>query len=98
MSSHWAWCKKVAEQHDAEKPFAPENGQPLKFRIGDKVIYTNDNGAKFNLIVTGLFQREEGEILYCTGKRYYLNWDCHWMPATESSLELDKGTTYRKGD
>ena len=97
MSSHWAWCKEVAKQHDKDKPFAPENGQPLKFKIGDKVLYTNDNGAKFNLIVTGLFQREEGESLYCTGKRYYLNWDCHWMPTTESSLEFDKGMIAKKG-
>lgn len=87
MSSHWAWCKKIAEQHDREKPFAPENGQPLKLKIGDKVIYTNDYGVQFNQVVTGIFQREEGESLYCTGKRYYLNWDCHWMPATESSLK-----------
>ena len=42
MSSHWEWMEEVIRKHDAEHPFAPENGQPLKFKPGDKVIYTND--------------------------------------------------------
>lgn len=29
MSSHWKWAEKVAAQHDQEKTFAPEKGQPL---------------------------------------------------------------------
>jgi hypothetical protein len=41
MSSHHDYIIEITAQHDALKPFAPENGQPLRFKIGDAVIYTN---------------------------------------------------------
>lgn len=36
MNSHHEWVKEVTAQHDAQKPFSPENGQPLRFRVGDR--------------------------------------------------------------
>ena len=47
MSSHHDYIIEITAQHDALKPFAPENGQPLRFKIGDAVIYTNEYGAQF---------------------------------------------------
>ena len=38
MSSHHDYIIEITAQHDALKPFAPENGQPLRFKIGDAVI------------------------------------------------------------
>ena len=37
MSSHHEWAEEVTARHDATKPFAPENGQPLRFKAGDPV-------------------------------------------------------------
>ena len=42
MSSYWKYEEEVVAQHDAEKPFAPENGEPLKFAVGDVVAFTNE--------------------------------------------------------
>ena len=53
MSSHHDYIIEITAQHDALKPFAPENGQPLRFKIGDAVIYTNEYGAQFRRRVTG---------------------------------------------
>lgn len=88
VSSHWEWVKRVQADHDAKKPFAPENGQPLKFKVGDKVTFTNDYGVEFhNLTVTGLYTKPDCECsLYANGARYYLDTDAHWFPHKESSL------------
>jgi hypothetical protein len=56
MSSHHDYIIEITAQHDALKPFAPENGQPLRFKIGDAVIYTNEFGAQFRRRVTGFYQ------------------------------------------
>lgn len=89
MSSHHDWAEKVIEQHDREKPFAPENGQPLKFKIGEAVIYTNDYGVSFGPHrVTGLHQPTEPSSLYASGYRYYLDKVSCWMPVKESSLSV----------
>ena len=55
MSSHHDYIIEITAQHDALKPFAPENGQPLRFKIGDAVIYTNDAGLQFRRRVTGFY-------------------------------------------
>ncbi len=90
MSSHHDWVVEVMAHHDAEKPFAPENGQPLRFRIGDPVIYTNPTGAEFALRVTGLYTRPAAPCgLYARGARYLLDWECPWFPVTESQLRPD---------
>lgn len=88
MSSHWEWSERVIAQHDAEKPFAPENGEPLKFKAGDNVIFTNDAGIEFELQVTGLFEPEEPCPLYACGYRYLLDWSCPWFPVEERKLRL----------
>lgn len=87
MSSHHDWETEIIAQHARETPFAPENGQPLKFVVGDAVIYTNDYGVSFGpRRVTGLYQPDMPSSLYATGYRYYLDKDSHWMPVKESSL------------
>lgn len=89
MSSHWEWQEKVVAQHDLEKPFAPENGEPLKFKIGDPVIYTNDYGVSFRLRITGFYQPAEPCSLYATGRRYLLDWSCPWFPVKEAQMLVD---------
>jgi len=89
MSSHWEWAKRMVEQHDAEKPFAPENGQPLKFGIDDSVIFTNDAGIEFKFRITG-FYRPSPNAMYAAGARYLVNSDSPWFPVKESALRLDQ--------
>lgn len=90
MSSHQEWEEEVTAQHDAQKPFAPENGQPLRFKIGDPVIYTNPAGIDFPLRVTGFYQRPGSpDGMYATGARYLLDWNSPWYPVPESRLRLD---------
>lgn len=86
MSSHDDWVCELIAEHDAAKPFAPENGTPLKFKVGEDVLYTNEYGVSFERRITGLFQRTEGSSLYARGMRYLLNTDSPWMPVTEASL------------
>lgn len=85
--SHWDWEEAVIERHQSEKPYAPENGEPLKFKVGDEVIYTNDYGVQFKQTVTGFYQPDQINSLYATGYRYLLDTDCYWMPVRESSLQ-----------
>jgi hypothetical protein len=86
MSSHHEWSEEVIKQHNENKPYAPENGQPLKFKVGDSVVYTNSYGVSFNLTVTGFYIPEQITSQYATGCRYYLNGSAPWMPVTEESL------------
>lgn len=90
MSSHWEWAKKVVAQHDLEKPFAPENGAPLKFKIGDPVIFTNTYGVSFRQRITGFYQPTEPCSLYATGSRYLVDSSSPWFPVKESALQLDE--------
>ena len=69
MSSHHDYIIEITAQHDALKPFAPENGQPLRFKIGDAVIYTNEFGAQFRRRVTGFYQPTGLSGLYARGAR-----------------------------
>ena len=64
MGSLHDYIIEITAQHDALKPFAPENGQPLRFRIGDAVIYTNDAGLQFRRRVTGFYRPAEPSGLY----------------------------------
>lgn len=89
MSSHWAWQEKIVAQHDLEKPFAPENGKPLKFQIGDPVVFTNDNGVTFKHRIAGFYHPTDPCSLYASGRRYLLDWECPWFPVKEDQLELD---------
>ncbi|HEJ2164923.1 TPA: hypothetical protein SLW49_000617 [Pseudomonas aeruginosa] len=89
MSSHNDYIIEITAQHDALKPFAPENGQPLRFKIGDAVIYTNEFGAQFRRRVTGFYRPTALSGLYARGARYLLNSSSSWMPVSESSLRPD---------
>lgn len=86
MSSHHEWAEEVIARHDAEKPFAPENGEALRFAIGDPVIFTNDAGVSFDLTITGFYQPAGGCSLYAMGARYLVNSRTPWVPVKESSL------------
>ena len=85
--SHQDWEKEMIEKHDLQKPFAPENGNELLFKIGDDIIYTKDNGAIFTFKVTKLYQPNPIDSHYAIGCRYLLNWDCPWFPVKECNLE-----------
>jgi hypothetical protein len=87
MSSHHEWVDELIKHHDEQKPFAPENGQPLLFKVGDAVTYTNGFGVSFNRTVTGIYQPSQPCSLYATGCRYLLNNSSHWMPVEEASLK-----------
>lgn len=86
MSRHNEWADKVLARHDAEKPFAPENGGSLRFAIGDRVVFTNDYGAEFERTVTGFYHPTR--LLYAQGYRYLVNSDSPWMPVKEASLRV----------
>jgi hypothetical protein len=97
MSSHNEWVAKVAAQHDAQKPFAPENGQPLRFKVGDPVIYTTPYGAELFLRVSGFYERPASpNARYANGARYLLDWECPWFPVSESCLRLDESRAERE--
>lgn len=85
MSSHWEYQEKVVAQHDAEKPFAPENGEPLKFAVGDVVAFTNEYGVMFRGIrVTGFYKPDPINSLYATGRRYLLDRNARQAPALQA--------------
>jgi len=89
MSSHHDYIIEITAQHDALKPFAPENDQPLRFKIGDAVIYSNEFGAQFRRRVTGFYRPAGFSGLYARGARYLLNSSSPWMPVSESNLRPD---------
>lgn len=92
MSSHHEWAERVIAQHDRSKPFAPENGTPLKFKAGDPVIFTNDYGVQFRQRITGLYLPTEPCSLYANGRRYLVNSSSPWFPVKEAQLQLDEDT------
>ena len=84
---HHEAMKELIALHDATTPFAPENGEPLKFNIGDKVTYVNDFGCIFEgYTIIGIMNRDDYESLNCSGRRYYIDSDSPWMPVKESNL------------
>ena len=89
MSSHHDYILEITAQHDSLKPFAPESSQPLRFAIGDAVIFTNEFGAQFRCRVTGLYQPTGLSGLYAHDARYLLNSSSPWVPVAESSLRPD---------
>lgn len=94
MSSHWEWVEERMREHDETKPYAPENGQELKFKIGDPVIYTNEYGREWRRVVTGYYARPKNPCgLYANGARYFLNGDAHWFPHSERELRADDTAT-----
>ena len=85
--SHHEAIARLIKEHDEIKPFAPENGQKLKFKVGDKVTYINDYGCTFeDKTITKIMERADDESLYCSGRRYYIDSDCPWMPVEEANL------------
>lgn len=88
FESHHSWQDRMVLEHAQTKPFSPENGNPLKFKIGDVVIYTNDSGVEFKCKINGFYQPAPTDSLYATGYRYLLNNSSYWMPVRENSLRL----------
>ncbi|GAO24345.1 hypothetical protein ALISP_4165 [Alicycliphilus sp. B1] len=89
MSSHHDYIIEITAEHDALKSFAPENGQALRFAIGDAVIFTNEFGVQFRLRVTGFYRPAGLSGLYARGARYLLDSSSPWMPVSEASLRTD---------
>jgi hypothetical protein len=96
MSSHWDYVEQRIKDYDLNKPFAPENGEALKFAIGQTVVFTNDYGVEFRPTITGLYKRESDAGMYSAGYRYLVNSSSPWFPVKEQSLRLAaiKGVTY----
>ena len=84
--NHHEWAERIIAEHDKNKPFAPENGEQLKFSVGDEVIYTNEYGVEFKRRITGFYTPEKKDTTYARGGRYMLDYDCFWVPVKESSL------------
>jgi len=89
MSSHHDWIAEITAQHDAQKPFAPENGRPLRFVVGDPVIYTNPAGIEFRNRITGFYRPASPCGQYAQGARYLIDSASPWFPVPESRLRLD---------
>lgn len=93
MSSHHEWVLQQQLLHDELKPYAPENGEPLQFAIGDQVIWTSENGTEFAYHITGLYQPHSACALYAAGYRYFVNSDSAWFPKTQQSLRKNLVST-----
>jgi len=80
---HQTLTMRELASHDLARPFAPENGQPLKFKIGDLVaVRISDEISVVRVI--GYYQARDG--LYARGKRYLLDVETHWVPYSEDQL------------
>jgi hypothetical protein len=90
MGGHHEWVDEVVARHDLGKPFAPENGQALKFSVGDVVTYENDFGVTFRRTITGLYRPEPPSSLYARGYRYLVDSDSPWMPVREAALHFSE--------
>lgn len=58
---------------------------PCDFKVGDKVVFTNDYGVEFQLFVRGFCPEP---IL--NGRFIYVFTDCWWFPVKPESLRLVK--------
>lgn len=91
MSSYWEWVENVIVQYDQEKFFVLENGQFLKFKVGDFVIYMNLVGLEFVLCVIGFYEcLVVFDGMYVKGVCYLLDWECLWFFVVELCLCLDE--------
>ena len=86
VRSHADWQAAVIHLHDQEAPFAPENGSPLRFSVGDPVIYANASGALFSCRIRALYAPEHPCSLYAMGARYLLDGFGSHMPVAEAEL------------
>lgn len=58
----------------------------MKFKVGDKVIFTNrETGVKLEKTFTILGFKKPEEFY---GREVYLDWDAYWFPVYKSELEL----------
>lgn len=90
MSSFWDWEKKQVAAHNEKRPYAPENGSPLKFKPGDSVIYTHEYLGTCKAVVSGYYLPTAMDSFYAQGARYLLDRGAYWFPVKESELTLDK--------
>lgn len=88
MSSHHEWAEEVIADHDLKRPFAPENGQPLKFSVGEKVVFTSEFGVRFEHKIAGIYRPTHECALYALGARYILDGEALRLPVAEKSLEV----------
>lgn len=91
--SHQSWQERIIAEHDTTRPFAPENGEPLRFAVGDRVIFSNDYGMRFRAKVSGLYRPPSTTSLYARGYRYTLDKADFWMPVREDQLTPDDEAT-----
>lgn len=60
---------------------------PCDFKVGDKVVYTNEFGVIFKDMEIIGFSKSDHD-LFKYGKFIHLNSDCYWMPESPDSLQI----------
>lgn len=81
-------CERA--QRELATEMVDESPIPCDFKVGDRVIYTNDYGVEFENVVFGFTRKphyvpERPDI---EPRFVYVHWDCWWFPARASSLRL----------
>lgn len=78
----------LANQEKKKQDFlnALEKTPPLAcdFKVGDKVIYTNDYGVEFDLVVKGFDKLDQ----ICHGRFIYVFEDAYWFSVRAEQLRL----------
>ncbi len=62
----------------------------MGFKVGDKVTYTNDNGAVFEgHTITKIDENQKTNMLAKYGSIYFLDLDCYWYPVHPDNLKKE---------
>ena len=94
ISYHTA-MEELIEEAERTRPYAPENGKPLRFKVGDAVQYYSDGGTLVLPMVyriSALMTKAENPGWYAMGYRYWLDSaKPTWMPVAELNLRPYRG-------
>lgn len=81
------WLRLNRHAHSAQRLSDIVSSPVVDFKIGDKVIYTNDNGVSFhNLTVIHISKHN---VLWKYGNCIYLNKGSYWYPVKPEQLSLE---------
>jgi len=79
----------MAERFYARNEMVNEPPKPCEFKVGDRVMFTNDCGLVFGPYKVIGFTKPENEF---NGRFIYIDYDCVWFPAKPETLEKLEGT------
>lgn len=78
--------KRQNKINEMVKTISPVPLSEMKFKVGDKVIFTNrETGVKSGKTFTILGFEKPEEL---SGREVYLDWDSYWFPVYKDELEL----------